>query len=522
MDGYNPVLSGAWTSGSDNFNAAMGIASFYGYNSIRIENNIVENDAYAGIDLESDGPGSPPTMNNCIAGNLVRNMDYNTEGYGFGITLYNNDYAKIANNYLTNDAIAISPQSYFLANPGSVEGQLIESNNVSASLLGIWLNLSYESASTFYIRDNISSYSPTNGSVLYGPVEWDGIELTAIQTAAGAVASNNVVTGSPTNTGYNVVGYNIWDTPTTNEILITGGTISNTTYGVWVNDYDGYQSATGATAATIAGVSITGSSLAGVYVQNDPRAQTLAPIQATVTSNTVISGSAVGVLVQGTNAGASVVGNTASITDDQVGVWVDTGVALLENNDLRSNSVAGILATNGAIVDAGNCTGTNVTGLGMSTGGNNLSGYAFTNTGPFAIANYNPAATPVVLAEQDNFGAMAGTNIANDFYGASGVVYSQSPELLVAPTNVTCDLPIRCSRSGDDFSRFDWSGRILLGSNRDSLVLGQYESDHERRHFADLPSRERLRRFHLCGPNNHGGQYQSTDHRIPSQHRARR
>jgi hypothetical protein len=56
--------------------------------------------------------------------------------------------------------------------------------------------------------------------------------------------------------------------------LIAGGSVSNVNYGVWVNDYDGYQSPGGSTGATVAGVNISGAALAGVYVQDDPRAST--------------------------------------------------------------------------------------------------------------------------------------------------------------------------------------------------------------------------------------------------------
>jgi autotransporter-associated beta strand protein len=468
IDGYNPELTyvsqqlrtfnyneqvyvdvtvtGPYSSGTNLFNAAVGIGDYNGDSSIRIENNIVQNDAYAGVDLESDGSGSPPNTDSCIKGNLVENMDYNTEGYGTGISLYNNYYAEITDNDLLNVAIGISPQSYFLANPGDAKGQTISSNYVSASLLGIWLNLVYESASTFDISGNTSAFAPTNGSALWSSPEWDAVEITSIQSGVNVVATNNTIIGtnSPVG-GYTTVGYNVWNTPTTGTVVIGGGSVSNANYGVWVNDYDGFQSPGGSTTATITGVTIAGASLAGVYVQDDPRASTNGVVvQATVAGNTVISGSGTGVLVQGTNAAASVLNNNASITGNGIGILVDTGVALIQNNDLTGNTVAAIKVINSATVDAGDCSDSDVTKLGTgsgaggsSAGGNNLSGYL---TGsPFAIVNGNPGGAPAVLAEHDYFGA---ASVSDNIPGAfNGVVdYSQFPQVIGNPpaTNVDC------------------------------------------------------------------------------------
>jgi hypothetical protein len=463
IDGYNPALNGVvlssgyfgyvpsgtaylgtyYASGTNDFNAATGIADYNGDSSIQIENNIVKNDAYAGIDLESDATGQP-TANSYIKHNLIENIDYNAEGFGDAVILYNNYYAEISENSLVTVGIGITPQNFWLANTGSAKGQLICSNNVSASLLGIWLNLTYDSASTFLIKGNTSTFALTNGAPLYGPAEWDGIAITSIQSSAGVIASNNTVTGPAAPAPYNTVGYNVWNTPTTNQVLITGGSVSQASYGVWVNDYDGYQSAANAlTAATVSGVNISGSTVAGVYVQDDPLAlgNSSAPTHVTVTGNTVITGSPVGVLAQGTLAQASVVNNSASITGNAVGVKVDTGVAMIQNNDLTGNTSAAIVALNGAKVDAGDCTGANVTGLGSSSGGNNLSGYSFNSVAPLAIENFNASDTPVVLAENDNFGALAGTNITTDFNNPAAAVYSQNAEVLVAPTDVTVVCP---------------------------------------------------------------------------------
>ncbi|HTB85104.1 MAG TPA: immunoglobulin domain-containing protein [Candidatus Sulfotelmatobacter sp.] len=467
LDGYNPGLQNVeyappyvdfaltstgtnflgtyFTAGGDVFNAAEGINDFHGNSCVKIENNVIQNYAYAGVDLEGSyyfnqyyqlditkGPNIPAT-NNYVINNLVKNVDYNAEGYGMGVILYGNVYAKVANNCLTNVAIGISPQWYYVANTGDLNCQNIVSNNISALLQGVFFNLVFGSPSTLSISGNQINFEPTNGSPTYFPAEWDAISIASIQGVSASI-SNNIISGATHPVAYNTVGYNVYNTPTTG-LVIGSGSVSNVTYGVWVNDYDGYQSAANAlSTATITGVAISGCQ-AGVYVQDDPRASGNGGfnVLATVTGNTVISQSGVGVWVQGALAEASVLNNNASITGNTNGVLVDTGKALIQNNDLTGNSVAAIWATNGATVDAGNCTAGNVTGLGFSTGGNNLSGYL---SGPAkAIVNGNVGGSPIVLADHDNFGAVAGNYIPSAFNG--NVDYSQTPGIVVAPANQT-------------------------------------------------------------------------------------
>ncbi|MDR3459626.1 MAG: HYR domain-containing protein, partial [Verrucomicrobiae bacterium] len=431
IDGYNPDLAGAYRSGTNFFNAAEGIADWNGDNSIRIENNIIKNDSYAGVDLES-WTTRVPTTNSFVLGNRIENINYNTDGFGFGVLLYANYYAQISDNSLLNVAMGISPQYYYAANPGNLSGQTISSNYISASLLGIWLNQEFVPASTFIIRDNTSVFAPTNGSVLWGLAEWDGIEITSIHEGVTVLATNNIIAGSTSPVGYNTAGYNVWNTPTLSGISIVGGLVSNVSYGVWINNWDGYTSPGDTTRATVSGVTIAGATLAGVYVQDDVRAANGSLVQATVNGNTAIHGAPAGVLVQGANAAAKVVDNPASLTGNAAGIAVDAGKALIQNNDLTGNTVAAIWATNNAVVDAGNCE-SDVTGLGISAGGNNLSGYL---TGPAkAIVNANPGGLPKVLADHDNFGAASVSDVIPGAF-AGAVEYSQTTAVIAPPTNV--------------------------------------------------------------------------------------
>src|SRR5207344_2929854 len=105
-------------------------------------------------------------------------------------------------------------------------------------------------------------------------------------------------------------------------------------------------------------------------------------------------GAGCGVQVRGSNAWASVVGQHQSICGNLVGIDVDAGRALIEGSLLTNNYTAAIAVENGGVVDAGDCDGGNVTGLGAgsgpngsSAGLNDLSGYGCDRVEPWAIRN---------------------------------------------------------------------------------------------------------------------------------------
>jgi hypothetical protein len=437
VDGANPAMTGGILVGTNNVDASEGIASWEGVGSITIANNIVKNTTYSGLDFDDFNNSGTPTTGNEFTGNLFSNMGTTNFGYGFAVLIYDNFYADISSNVMSNVRIGVQTGNYWQANPGSAQYQNISDNIITCGREGIFHNLAYDAASPYTLSNNIITAWQMPGGQTYNR-EWVGILLSSIQSSVTATAVNNTIVASPTvvTTSGNNIGYNIWNVPSIAGVTVTGGSVSNVSYGVWVNNWDGYNSQGDSTKATISGVNISSATLAGVYVQDDPRS-TNGSVQATVHGNTVVTGSGVGVMVQGTNAAATVEDNNASITGNTIGVSVNTGKALLQNNDLRSNTVAGINVTNGAVVDAGNCTEVDVTGLGTSTGGNNLSGYGFDNAAPWAIINGNTG-TLAVLAEHDIFGAVAGDAIASAFSGT--VEYSQSPAVITAPpdTNVVC------------------------------------------------------------------------------------
>jgi hypothetical protein len=161
-------------------------------------------------------------------------------------------------------------------------------------------------------------------------------------------------------------------------------------------------------------------------------------------ADSCIRGASVGVQVRGTRAGATIRNNTLPFSVGAVGVGVDGGRTLLENNNLTGCTLAAIRIDNGGIVDAGDCTGGNVSGLGTGTnpagssaGLNVLSGYGFDAQAPWAITN----STGVARAYLSVFGASPQDRISKAFAG--NVEFSESGGLqLLAPANIT----VRCLR----------------------------------------------------------------------------
>jgi hypothetical protein len=100
------------------------------------------------------------------------------------------------------------------------------------------------------------------------------------------------------------------------------------------------------------------------------------------------------VQVRGPKARATVIGNGLPICANDVGIQVDGGRALLERNTLTNNRLAAILVDHNGTVDAGDCAGLNITGLGTGTGPNgasaglnDFSAYGQNRQPPWAITN---------------------------------------------------------------------------------------------------------------------------------------
>ena len=349
------------------------------------------------------------TSGNYIQTNRFQNIGYIPEGYGVGVLIYNNFYAEISSNVMTSVRAGIQTGNFFQGNVGVTWS--IHDNTISSTKRGIFHNLAYSTASSLTISNNTLSVLDEAGASV-----WDGIMLSSLPTSVGIVVVSNTIIATPVTR--TTVGYKVWNTPTTGAVMIAGGLVNNANYGVWVNNYAATTVLAIRPMPPLPDVSITGASVAGVFVQNDPRGP-MAPLSRHCHKqygHHRFRRWCCGERHQCRRLGAE---QFLFHKRQLLGVVVDAGVALLENNDFTGNSQAGISVLDLGIVDAGDCQGHNATGLGTgsgangsSAGNNNLSGYGFDNNTPWAISNANSSASAHIYAEHDSFGAGPADSIA--------------------------------------------------------------------------------------------------------------
>jgi uncharacterized repeat protein (TIGR02543 family) len=324
IDGNNPGLtSGVLVNGVD-VDACEGIAGYDTHANISVENNIVTNTTYTGIDFDNYfTPGA--TSENFIRYNLLDNIGNSTIGYGIGVLVYDNFYADITNNVFTDVRVGIQTGNFSLPNPGGTG--VIGSNEIHSWRAGIFHNLFYSGASDYPLTDNQIQVIDSSGTT-----RWNGILLTSFSVPT--TVYNNTITA--TDVTQQTVGYMVWNDMVPAGLSISGGTVTNADYGIWVNNYEGYgPSNSGPTSIAIDGVTISGASLAGIYVQDDPQNSNFSTVDATITGSQ-ISGSTVAVKIDGSDASANgsfnqfagnvdgVINTTSTLLDFPMNWWGDS------------------------------------------------------------------------------------------------------------------------------------------------------------------------------------------------------
>jgi len=330
IDGDNPNLTSAVNINGANIDAIECIAGYEGTGNLTISNNILRNVTYAGIDMYNYYNSGASTSNNYITGNKIDNIAQ--APYGIGVLIYNNFYAAIENNVMTRVRAGVQTGNFYNANTGSTSS--ISNNTIEASRRGIFHNLAYGSAGSFTIAGNTIS-NPTSDPTMIG------LSLSAIGDAVGANVTGNNINGA-------YAGVDFWNCTSTPAINVNGGLITNCTYGVVASNYDGYNSNANSSAVKMSGVTVTGSTIAGVHVKDNPLNSNGATIQLTVDTDCEINGTGqllTGILVTGPQASATVQGNDASINGFAIGIDVDGGSATITNNHIYDNGI-GVRFTN--------------------------------------------------------------------------------------------------------------------------------------------------------------------------------
>ncbi len=324
FDGNNPALtSGKLVNGVD-VDACEALVSNEGVGNITVANNIFKNTAYSAVDFDNY-VNTAATSNNYIQYNKFDNLGHIPYGYGIGVIIYDNFYADVTDNVMTNVRVGVQTGNFYRANPGTTGS--ISRNSIQSTRKGIFHNLHYGDASALTIKDNVLSVAD-EAATAYS--RWDGIALFSLGGAVDAIVENNTITA--TDVTQETVGYNAWNDTTTAEIAITGGTVTGGDYGVWVNNFDGYPMSTGSnggsTAIKVDGVTILTSKIAGVYVKDNPSNTSGATVYANI-QNSTIDTDATGILVEGADATAKVNGSklggnpTKALNNTNTGATVD-------------------------------------------------------------------------------------------------------------------------------------------------------------------------------------------------------
>ena len=345
IDGNNPTLSGGRTLNGVEIHTGAGIVNSIGsFDSnpggrdvkMTIQNNIIKNLERYGVLADGVTPAvalagtdvSHNKIDNLPSGNLFGG------DRGRGIAFEENHYGSATYNVISRVNVGWQDDNYYLASPGAAT--LIDHNTISSYHRGIFHNLQYGSANNITISNNtVSAESSNNSGTDFG------IELASIQQTVGATVTNNNVSGKK-------YGILLWNLPTSATIDVSGGTLSGNAYGVYATNYDP-QFANGSTSnAKVSGLTITGSTIAGIFVDDNPSNSNNSDFTLTVDNDCEIVGTSqalTGILVSGSDAHAVVQNNDASIHGFAIGIDVDGGSATITGNHIYDNTI-GIRFTN--------------------------------------------------------------------------------------------------------------------------------------------------------------------------------
>lgn len=485
LDGSNPGLTGGYNANGVRVHAAAGVQNgvypdLADVEGITIRNGIITNISYDGICLDRYQYFGTSSGWNYIRNNKLANM-------WEGILTYALD-SVIANNVISNVTHGLGVHCVDTASPKGFQ-PLVVSNALTiaqwwpveidaARAPGIWINYRRDRASPINVVGNVVS-TP----VAPGPFKTIiGLYALTVDGNGKINFIDNTVQGAG-NCSIGLLAASCWSNAAVKVLHCSFENIRGT--GVLADTLDA-KWGPGNCHVTVSNVDIT---LGPVGFGVVALQETATPVNAAsveVISNNCISGGACGVEVWGTNASASVLGNARPISRNQVGIHVDGGRALVEGNILTNNSLAAIRVENNGIIDAGDCSGANVTGLGSgsgprgaSAGLNDFSGYGVNRCAPWAITN---SGTVPVMADRNIFNIAMGGTPRDAIVGP--VSFSDSGVLAVAPPPA---LAVECigqvpeaARTLEEFVAA--GGSITAASNvslasRDTIVTnraGQY------------------------------------------------
>jgi len=435
LDGSNPSLSGGYNANGVLVHAAAGVQNgtypnLADVERITLRNNIITNISYDGICLDRYQYFGTSSAWNYIRHNKLANM-------WEGILTYSMD-SVIANNVISNVTHGLGVHCVTTPAPKGFQ-PLVASNTLTiaqwwpveiqaARAPGIWINFRQEQASPIAVVANVIT-TPTAAPNLKTIL---GLYALTVEPGRKVEFIDNSVFGRSNCT----VGLLAANCPGKHSVRLRGGLLKDIrSTGVMADTLDAkWGNADCSVTVSNATIKMIPGGVGVLAVQENPTPTNSAFAEIIGDSN--IRGGTCGVQARGPNAALSIVGTRQLISGNDVGIYVNGGRALLEGNILCGNRTAAIRVENGAVVDAGDCSGENVSHLGTGSGSNGASaglndftGYGCDNAAPWAITNSGKV--PVV-ADRNFFGPKPGEDIRGAFCGAvrfsaAGLLNAQAP-----------------------------------------------------------------------------------------------
>jgi len=428
IDGANTNHSGGYLGRGARLNAAAGVQNgvynlgLADFDHLTVRNCLIRNVSYDGIYLDRFDYLATSSAYNYIVSNKFENT-------WEGLLTYAVDTV-IEGNTITNVVHGLSLHAGMVPVPSDFVPRVVSNHLTIAEWFpeempitnapGIWIN--YRRAATPLAvagnRIDTPTAAPPGKRIL-------GLYALNVDDGARLDFIGNEVHGS----GHCDFGAFVAKCSQREGVRIVGGILEGIQgIGVLASTRD-WTWGSGDCSITLSNVSIQlASADGGIGVQAWQDSETPTNTVGVVfVGDSTVRGAAVGIQAVGQNASLLVRSNAAPVAGNAIGIEIDGGKAAIESNDLAGNTVAAIRVLNQALVDAGNCSGLNLTGLGSSAGHNRFSGYL----GGTAKAIVNASASgPAVSAQDNDFGAIAGQNISDALVGL--VEYSQAGALLVS------------------------------------------------------------------------------------------
>lgn len=293
IDGDNSALTSGFTStnGAD-IDAAEGITVYENnISNLTVQNNIIQNLSYFGVTLFGATYGAPETHGHVVSNNLIRNMGtYDASSgianWGGGVLLYNNQYTHVYENCIQNARIGIQTGNFQKVNSGTTDFQLIENNTIEARALGIFYNL--HNYSPFTIKDNTITALFNSDELPASTKSWKGLLIASLGNNMGlSNIDNNSVDGIGLTNAWTrgSEGINVWNVTNTARPIITGGTLTNVDKGIFVNNFEGYNSdGSYGSYADISKVTVSNAD-EGIVVYDSPNSTSHSSVNATAINN---------------------------------------------------------------------------------------------------------------------------------------------------------------------------------------------------------------------------------------------